>query len=443
MPFMEPALQTFIERIQRAAADSAPLSIQAGGTKDFLHGGPAAGEPLDVRSYAGIVDYEPSELVVTARAGTPLAELEAALAERGQYLPFEPPHFMHSNAAAVAAAAAPRPHPLAVQGEMPSSQTTLSAADVASSSSSSSSTPTSFVASGTATVGGMVAAGLSGPARASVGAARDFVLGAHFINGRGALMQFGGQVMKNVAGYDVSRLLVGSMGVLGLITQVSLKVLPLAPAEATLRFACTQADALAMLHGWGGEPLPLNASCWLQEDAGASTGTLYVRLRGASAAVRTACARMGGQRIDASEAERQRVAADWHACRDQRLPWFAERPESHGLWRLSVPQTAPVLALEAELFGTPLVEWHGGLRWYRAPMDDAHAARRLRDAASAVGGSAMLFIAGSACPASAGGIFDAQKADSMQASIARIHRGLKAEFDPAGIFNRGRLLAGM
>jgi glycolate oxidase FAD binding subunit len=387
---MEPALQSFIDRIQAAAAESTPLRIQAGGTKAF-YGMPAHGQPLDVRGFSGIVDYEPSELVVTARAGTSLAELEATLAESGQCLPFEPPH---------------------------------------------------FGSSGAATVGGMVAAGLSGPARASVGAVRDYVLGAHLVNGRGALLQFGGQVMKNVAGYDVSRLLAGSMGVLGLITQVSLKVLPVAPAEATLRFACTQAEALAMLHGWGGQPLPLNASCWLQENADAKSGTLYVRLRGAKAAVQAACGLMGGERIDAAGSDAQGVAADWHACRDQQLPWFAERPAGHGLWRLSLPQTAPVLALESEIFGTPLVEWHGGQRWYRAPLGDAHVLRRLRDAASAVGGNATLFMAEGADQLSAEGQSDARNVP-LSAPLARIHQGLKAEFDPAGVFNPGRLLAGV
>lgn len=387
---MQPALHSFIDRIQAAAATSTPLRIQGGGTKAF-YGQPARGEALDVRGFGGIIDYEPSELVVTARAGTSLADLEAALAERGQCLPFEPPH---------------------------------------------------FGSSGAATVGGMVAAGLSGPARASVGAVRDYVLGAHLLNGRGELLQFGGQVMKNVAGYDVSRLLAGSMGVLGLITQVSLKVLPVAPAEATLVFACTQAEALALLHGWGGQPLPLNASCWLQESADPTSGTLYVRLRGAKAAVQAACARMGGKRVDESAADHERVAADWRACRDQQLPWFAERPAGHGLWRLSVPQTAPVLALESEIFGTPLVEWHGAQRWYRLPADDAHALRRLRDAATAVGGNATLFMAGSAERISATDIFDAQKMP-LPPALARIHQGLKAEFDPAGIFNPGRMFAGL
>ena len=212
------------------------MRLRGGGTKDFW-GAPLQGEVLDTRAYAGIISYEPSELVVTVRGGTPLAELEAALAEKGQCLAFEPPHFGPG-----------------------------------------------------ATVGGMVAAGLSGPARASVGAVRDFVLGARCINGKGEDLTFGGQVMKNVAGYDVSRLLAGSWGTLGIVTEVSLKVLPIAPAEATLMYAgIAQKEALDLLHRWGGQPLPLNASAWVH-DSTAEPGDdyLFVRLRGAVAAVESA-----------------------------------------------------------------------------------------------------------------------------------------------------------
>ena len=208
MPAMDNALSQMTDRVRSAAAHQTALRIRGGGSKDF-HGGVAlTGEVLDTRAYAGIVSYEPSELVVTARAGTPLAELEAALADQHQCLPFEPPHFGPG-----------------------------------------------------ATVGGMVAAGLSGPARASVGAVRDFMLGVVILNGRAEHLTFGGQVMKNVAGYDVSRLMAGAWGTLGVLTEVSIKVLPVAPGEATLRFACNQAEALRRLHAWGGQPLPLNASC--------------------------------------------------------------------------------------------------------------------------------------------------------------------------------------
>jgi len=369
---MDPALSQIAERIRAAAADATPLRIRGGGTKDF-HGETPQGDILSTAALTGITSYEPSELVVTVRGGTPLAELEAVLAEKGQCLPFEPPHFGPGT-----------------------------------------------------TVGGMVAAGLSGPARASVGAVRDYVLGATLVNGRGEVLSFGGQVMKNVAGYDVSRVLAGSLGTLGVIAEVSLKVLPVAPAEATLEFACSQADALRLLNEWGGRPLPLNASCWF-EHGGA--GILQLRLRGAVAAVEAACAHLGGERRDNAVA-----AADWQSLRDQRLPWFAaddtDTDTDAALWRLSVPQTAPVLAIDGN---APLVEWHGGQRWYKAAPDQA---ARIRDIAHAAGGHATLFRK----PASqAGG--DVPRFDALSAPVARIHRALMHEFDPHRIFNRGRLFA--
>lgn len=375
---MDFALAQITRRVRAAAADQTPLRIRGGGTKDF-HGLALHGEVLDTRVLRGIVSYEPSELVVTARAGTPLAELEAALAEQGQCLPFEPPHFSRSPADG-------------------------------------------------ATVGGMVAAGLSGPARASVGAVRDYLLGVTLLNGRAELLTFGGQVMKNVAGYDVSRLMAGAWGTLGLLTEVSLKVLPVAPADATLRFeGINQADALRKLHAWGGQPLPLNASCWVQ-DGGA--GTLHVRLRGAVAAVDAACRSMGGVRLDDAAA----VAADWAACREQTLPWFAARAQhpDHALWRLSVPATAPVLALPGGV--QPLVEWHGALRWVQAPEAAGDA---LRAAADAVGGTASIFVASSQGGTATAGLFDLKSR-----ALEQIHARLKHSFDPAGIFNPGRVARG-
>jgi glycolate oxidase FAD binding subunit len=230
-------------------------------------------------------------------------------------------------------------------------------------------------------------------------------------------------VMKNVAGYDVSRLMAGAWGTLGLLTEVSLKVLPVAPAEATLRFECNQADALRKLHAWGGQPLPLNASCWVQ-DTGA--GTLCVRLRGAVAAVKAACRTMGGTRMDNAT-----VAPYWTACREQTLPWFSDRTAQpgHALWRLSVPATAPVLSLPGG--AQPLVEWHGALRWVQAPEAAGDA---LREAARAVGGSASVFVAAGAGGSSARGTFDLQSR-----TLEHIHARLKQSFDPAGIFNPGRM----
>jgi glycolate oxidase FAD binding subunit len=376
---MNSPVQHITDQVRAATASRTALKIRGGGSKDF-YGASLPGELLDTRLLNGIISYEPTELVITARAGTPLAELEAVLAERGQCLPFEPPHFQ------------------------------LNAL------------PTE------ATVGGMVSAGLSGPARASVGGVRDYVLGAQLINGRGELLTFGGQVIKNVAGYDVSRMLVGAMGTLGVITEVSLKVLSRASAEATLVFELPQSEALAQLHRWGGQPLPLNASCWVRDDTdGAARELLFVRLRGAAAAVASAGTRMlaevKGERMDTAQA-----AADWQACRDLRLPFFSQAPApSMVLWRLSVAQTAPVL----DLPWPQLIEWHGGLRWLWAPLD---ASARLREAAAAAGGHATIFIATHAHSTGAGDLFT-----SLKAPLDGIHRRLKAEFDPAGIFNPGRL----
>lgn len=356
------SLESIQERIRDAAQRGTPLRIRGGGTKDFLGEPASAGEELSTLALAGITSYEPSELVVTVRAGTRLAELESTLAQRGQCLAFEPPHFGPG-----------------------------------------------------ATVGGMVAAGLSGPSRANAGPVRDYVLGATVLNGRGELLSFGGQVMKNVAGYDLARLMVGALGTLGVIAEVSLKVLPVLPAEATLRFELSQADALRRLNEWGGKPLPLNASCWVEDEG---RGVLFLRLRGAIAAVDAACRALGGEHLRNEE-----VATDWLACREMRLPWFMERGE-RDLWRVSVPQTAPVL----ELPDSPLVEWHGAQRWVRA---DAAAGARIRDAAARAGGHATLFMAHAA---STGGRFA-----PLTPAVERIHRELKREFDPAGIFNRGRL----
>jgi glycolate oxidase FAD binding subunit len=270
-----------------------------------------------------------------------------------------------------------------------------------------------------------------------VGALRDYVLGAEIINGRGEHLTFGGQVMKNVAGYDVSRLMVGAMGTLGLITQVSLKILSAAPAEATLMCAgLAQQVALDLLNRWGGQPLPLNASCWVHDTtASPAQDYLFIRLRGAVAAVEAACPRMmadvlalGGQAVRMDNAQ---AMPDWQACRDQTMPFFSAPSPELGLWRLSVPQTALALPLPYAQF----IEWHGGLRWCWAPLK---AQDLLRKEAAGVGGSASLFIAPSAVA-----LDSAARFGSINSALASIHQRLKAEFDPAGIFNRGRLVANL
>ena len=283
----------------------------------------------------------------------------------------------------------------------------------------------------------MVAAGLSGPSRASSGSVKDFMLGVDMINGKGEALHFGGTVMKNVAGYDVSRLMAGSMGTLGLITEVSLKVLPVAPAEATLKFECTQTDAINMLNTWGAQPLPLNASCWIQE---ASAGSLYVRLRGAVAAVEAAVQKMGGESggiLQNAASGNATVAADWQALRHQNMDFFKLQGDEC-LWRLSVPDTAPDLQL-----GETVVEWHGAQRWVKLPYGDVAS---IRSKVNAVGGNAILFIASQAIntPANIGNRVENKVVfNPLKAPLDRIHRDLKRQFDPAGIFNRGRMFADM
>jgi glycolate oxidase FAD binding subunit len=361
IPDHDPALQQLLARIHAARAAGTPLEIRGGGSKAF-YGEAPQGELLDMRSLAGISSYEPSELVVTARAGTPLAELEAALAEKGQCLPFEPPRFGPGG-----------------------------------------------------TVGGMVAAGLSGPSRGSVGSVRDYVLGASLVNAQGEVLSFGGQVMKNVAGYDVSRLLAGSLGTLGVIAEVSLKVLPIAPATATLRFQMDQIAALDQLNAWGGKPLPLNASAWWD-------GTLLLRVRGALAAVQSAIASLGGDVIEPAHA-----TPFWQGLRDHTDEYFEKAKAavaggSVALWRLSVPQTAEPLLLPGE----QLIEWHGGQRW----LCTSASAAKVREAAAKAGGHATLFMGRN----KSAGVFA-----PLDPPIARIHRQLKQSFDPAGLFNPGRL----
>jgi len=360
----EPALQQLVDRVQQARATRTTLCIRGGDTKAF-YGGHPRGEPLDMRGLVGISSYEPTELVVTARAGTPLAELEAVLAEKGQCLAFEPPRLAEGG-----------------------------------------------------TVGGMVAAGLSGPSRAAVGAVRDHVLGLTLLNGKAELLSFGGQVMKNVAGYDVSRIIAGSMGVLGAICEVSLKVLPVPAATATLRFEMDQASALQRLNEWAGRPLPLHASAWWQ-------GLLVLRLSGAAAAVGAAAQSLGGELVPPELA-----AAFWTGLRDQSDEYFvnarAALDAGSTLWRLSLPPTAAPLALQ----GDGLVEWGGAQRWLSAALPAA----AVRDAAAAAGGHATLFMGHDR----SAGVFA-----PLKSPLDRIHRELKRAFDPDGVFNPGRLYPGL
>ena len=356
--------QTFIrirEQILHATHRHIPLIIKGGGTKDFYgeQARPENADVLDARAHSGIVAYDPAELVITARAGTPLAEIEAALAASRQVLSFEPPHFGNG-----------------------------------------------------ATIGGAVAAGLAGPRRAHAGAVKDFVLGARLLNGRGEHLHFGGTVVKNVAGYDVARLLAGSLGTLGVITELSLKVLPQPFAEATLQFESRAAEAVPQLNALMGQPLPLTASYW-------ADGVLSLRLCGTEAGVKTAVELLGGERMNEAASR-----SWWQTVREQARPEF-DLNEGERLWRISVPDTAPV----ADSDGLFAIEWGGGLRWYRTGA----AAREMRALAQNAGGHATLFRGAAAVGET---VFT-----PLPEALLAINQRLKQSFDPSGIFNPGRLYA--
>ncbi len=340
-------------RIQRHAVSKTALAVRAGDSKAF-YGAAVEGETLDMHAYRGIVDYEPKELVLTVRAGTPLADIDAAMAKENQMLPFEPPHF-----------------------------------------------------GGSATIGGTVASGLSGPRRPYTGAVRDFVLGTRIVNGRGEDLHFGGRVIKNVAGYDVSRLMTGAMGTLGVLLDISFKVLPLPAAEVTLQFALDEAAAIQRVNEWGGRPLPLSATSWHEN-------VLRVRLSGAASGVKAAREKLGGELIDAAAA-----ATFWADLRDHRAVFFQG---GEPLWRVSLPSAALPLNLNMP----QRIEWGGALRWLRGDTD----ARALRDQVAALGGHVTLFKNGD----KSAGVFH-----PLPTKLAAIHRNLKAAFDPANILNRGRM----
>jgi glycolate oxidase FAD binding subunit len=349
-----------VERVLAAANARTPLRIVGGDTKRF-YGRPVAGETLALAGHHGVLRYDPAELVITARGGTPLADIEALLARHGQRLPFEPPSF----------------------GPM-------------------------------ATLGGTVSAGLAGPARVARGPVRDYVLGARLLTGAGQVLKFGGEVMKNVAGYDVSRLLAGSLGVLGVLLEVSLKVLPVARGARTLRRRIDAQDAIALLGAVAQRGLPLTGSFW-------SAGELYVRLEGSPAALDEVVPAIGGDLMDEPGA-----ASLWHSVREQTRPYFdSARP----LWRLSLPATA----VDAALVRADRVafEWNGAQAWLNG-VDRQTIDLVTRTA----GGHATLFRRGDADDGATGEVFA-----PLAAPLLDLHRAVKRVFDPAGILNPGRMYA--
>lgn len=350
---MSDFIQQVSDAIKTAADERAPLRIEGGGTRSF-YGRDVDGDVLSTSAFRGVVDYEPSELVLTARAGTPLEEVESLLAEHGQMLPFEPPRFGAGS-----------------------------------------------------TIGGVAATGLSGPRRPHAGAVRDAVLGCEIVNGFGEHLAFGGQVMKNVAGYDISRLMVGALGTIGVITQVSMKVVPRPVEEMTLAFDYAQGDAIEAMNRWAGSPLPVSATCH-------DGDRLYLRLSGAGTGVRSAAGKLGGESVTDPEL--------WERIRDHRHAFFRDTPD---LWRLAVPPaTAPL-----DLAGTTFLEWNGGVRWVAADGPG----RSPRDAAAGAGGHAVHFR----------GHDGNDVFHPLDEAKLALHRNLKRAFDPCGVLNPGRMYAGI
>jgi glycolate oxidase FAD binding subunit len=339
-----------LEQVTAAIEAKSPIAIRGGDTKSF-YGHPAEGEPLDLAGHEGVVDYDPGELVMTCRAGTRLSVLRELLAENGQHLPFEPPGY----------------------GE-------------------------------DATIGGTVACGFSGPARPWAGSLRDYLLGVKIINGRGKVLRFGGQVMKNVAGYDVSRLMAGAMGTLGVLLEVSFKVLPRPAKELTLAFHCGQDEAIQRMTEWSGQPLPLSAASW-------QDGTLRVRLSGAASETDRAAGLMQ------AEADFEDTA-HWRDLREHLDPFFAD---TGPLWRLSVPATSKPFKLAGDCF----LDWGGAQRWVRTD----ESPDRVREAAEDAGGHATFFRGDAAVP----------RFHPLPPAMQELQKRVRQAFDPLGLFNPGRL----
>ncbi len=374
----ESVLSQFREQIIEAGKQNQVLSIQGGNTKSW-YGNPGQASILSTSSYRGILDYQPEELVITACAGTPIAEIESTLAKNNQILPFEPPHF----------------------GE-------------------------------DATFGGVIAAGLAGPARISTGNLRDFVLGTRLMDGRGEDLSFGGKVMKNVAGYDVSRLLPGSLGTLALLLEASVKVLPKPAATASLRCKMSAINALKILNEWAGQPLPLNASAWISHTG--NEGEVTIRLAGAKAAV-TSASRMMQDRLGATALDDSEADLFWRNLSEQQLTWFSQMPNHHALWRLSLPANCPALEVPKDCSPEIIMEWHGQERWIQGPANQS-TANVLQKLALQHGGHATCFRSFSAEGFER---FTRLESNPLTAGLEAVQKRLRHSFDTFGVFTTGRL----
>lgn len=376
-------VQRFRDQIQTAAASKSALSIQGGNSKAWF-GNPNAHSTLLTMGFDGIVDYQPEELVITARAGTPLATIEAALAEKNQMLAFEPPHF-----------------------------------------------------GAHATFGGAISAGLAGPGRISAGNLRDFVLGTRLMDGQGQDLSFGGKVMKNVAGYDVSRLLPGSLGTFALILEASVKVLPKPAATTTLRCFISEERALKTLNEWAGQPLPLSASCWIGTGDANADGELTIRLAGAIAAVQSATVLMKSM-LGAAELDPTIANSFWRDLREQQLDCFDDLGADEALYRLALPAACPSIDFSKLASGGMqhrILEWHGQQRWWQGPAD-ASTQAQVKTKAIEHGGHASCFRVG------ANGVqqrFTLLSDQAHSTALTAVQNQLRQAFDPSGVFATGRL----
>ncbi len=348
---MQDLEQDILAQVQDALQGQQALAIQGNNTKTF-YGNPCQAQPLQISGHNGILHYEPAELVMTARAGTPLKTIKECLQEHGQMLGFEPPGFGDE-----------------------------------------------------ATLGGTIACNLSGPRRPYAGAARDFVLGCRIINGHGQVMRFGGEVMKNVAGYDVSRLMAGAMGTLGVLLDISIRVIPRPQQEFTIRKEVDSTKALQAIARWSQKPMPISAACHDGDQ-------LYFRLSGNELALKTAHNKMGGEPLDNDAQLWERLREQSHAFFDGNKP----------LWRLSVPANTPMLALDGKTF----LDWGGAQRWLVSDI----GADRIRKMIDKVGGHATLYRNGPQ---------DIEAFQPLPAAMLQVQQRLKQSFDPQRLFNPGRL----
>ena len=339
-------------QVQDAYHYKTALQIQAGNTKAF-YGRNIRGELLSLAKHTGIVEYEPTELYITARCGTPLHEIEQTIAEQNQILPCEPPHF-----------------------------------------------------GSTATIGGMIAAGLAGPRRAFSGNVRDCMLGVEILNGVGQTLRFGGRVMKNVAGYDVSRLMCGALGTLGVLMSVTLRLLPKPTSEQTITLTMDSSSAIQKMNQWANSAMPITATFY-------DGSQLYIRISGSTSTIDVCSKELGGEIQNNSE-------SFWKTVKEQTHEFFSIK---NSLWRISLPPNTKTLKIN----GNYAVEWNGALRWYDTTEDE----NTIRAQTEQAGGHACLFK----------GNVTEQVFHPLPDASMHLHKQLKHVFDPANILNPGKMFA--